>query len=268
MALKSKSIFLLGFLLLGIFGYYAFKPSVAYLRPILPPEQSFISQTVSFNGKKLAIRVPGSEHMVPRSDSDFILAFWIKFTRPPEMGKRYSLIQKIESKGDYFSGYAFELTRDAAGIRPVISWYADSKSPSSVFRFSDLKFSPKTWNLFIVGVKKGRYLLARMLSIRDNKPLEIQNLGAHDLGEFKDLSSPTELYFGSLRAGLLAGDFGPLLVLTGENMIDQLEAVIPLLVESPDQAPKLGDLGKVKLRVVPSADDALSQTANKVFKSE
>ena len=265
MAIRSKGLLLFGLLSPFLFylGYVLTK-SGTDRRAILPPEQSFLEDSLSFSGRKLAIQVPGSEAYNPVDAEDYLLAFWVKFSRAPEMSGRYSLIQKIVAEGNSFRGYAFEISRDSTGIRPVISWYAGGSAEDSVFRFSDFKFSPKVWMLYVFGVKEGRYLLARTLSIKDNKPIELQNLGAHDLDGFREVGSEAPIVFGSLRAGQFAGDFGPLMLITGKRVVEQIDPLIERLVETPNQAPNVSEIGNLRLRVLPQAEDVGTLSASRV----
>jgi hypothetical protein len=266
-ALRSKGLLLFGLLSPFLFylGYVLTK-NVQDRRPILPPEQSFLEDAISFNGRKLPVQVPDSESYNPIEGEDYLLAFWVKFTRAPDISGRYSLIQKIAAEGESFRGYAFEISRDSTGIRPVISWYSGGAAEESVFRFTDLKFSPKVWMLYVFGVKEGRYLLARTLSIKNNKPIELLNLGAHDLDGFRDAANSSPLIFGSLRAGQFAGDFGPIMLITGKGVVEKIDPLITRIVETPNQAPNITDIGKLRLRVLPQAEDLATLSASRVEK--
>ncbi len=229
-------------------------------RKILPPEDSFISSSIKFVGKRHPIRVLDTAEFTPQVDRDFVLTLWVKFNRAPEPRNDYVLVQKLVGEERRRTGFEFRLNRDRSGTRPIVSWHGAPASSESEFQFSDFKFQPKTWNLFAIGIKEQRFLVMRGVSIRDDKSLDVQNLGAHDLGSSTDIKNLADLYVGALGAGNFQGELGPLMIFSGQKLIDNFDQLVAGIVQSPNTIPPLADNQQLDLRLIPSIQKVVDNT--------
>lgn len=175
-------------------------------------------------GKKLLI--DSKSKLSPLNNQDFLLTFWVKLTKNMKNGESLVIIEKYNPEIKTKPGYSIVVRKDEGEIRPVVYWN-DKKGNGKWFVFPSLSGFEKSWTLFALSYTKSKYLGLQVATRTLEGSPNFQNLGGYELVPSINPSNSSELGIGSLARGAFKGKYGPLGILSvndiGENYLEKIK---------------------------------------------
>ena len=145
----------------------------------------------------------------PRSDQTFLLSFWVRFERDPEVGQRQNIIAKYHSEKYPYAGWAFAVNRLSTSLRPQVYWKGRDGS-GGWFTFGEAEMRSGSWYAFYLLAKPGEFIslflkpLGQNISGEQGVDLdlkEVEFLGGHELKVDAVPLTDSSLILGTKRKG-------------------------------------------------------------------
>lgn len=199
---------------------------------VLPPGVDEIFPTsLSVGSSDFRIEIPSHTTFEPQADKDFLLVSWFKFSKAPSPGERLLLLSKSEAGGQMKTGYAFGLSGDDTGVRPIL--FMGHPGGGNWYRFAEMKLPPRTWVMFAISLREGRYLGLHAATVVEAGRSDIQLLGGYDLEQQKFVGNQSPIVVAPPGMTRFAGRIGPLGIFHRDNLGEELRQLLKDMSREP-----------------------------------
>ena len=202
----------------------------------LPKKRAFFEKSLNLTAGKKRLQIKSSNSLCPSKGEDFLLLSWLRLNDSLREGEQLVVLSKYERKQGTKAGYALALRKENDLIRPVVYWN-NEQNEGRWHSFAELEGAEKSWIMYAISFTKGRYLGLHAIRVIDKDTREVELLGGYDLESEIFPHSMANLLIGSAARGEFRGKLGPIGVFSGENLGEDLEAVLNNLKEDPQELP-------------------------------
>lgn len=204
----------------------------------LESESELFSDTLKIPTNLRYAEVVDSTALSPVDGQEFLLAFWVRFSRLPKQDERYVLLHKIDTNSSLRQGYAITIRRDGNLLIPGAYW-KDSKGQGTGYPFAGFEALPNEWYLLALSSYK-HYLGFHIGYYERERGPKLMLSGGADTGQILIPDSNVNLSYGAIEDSGFRGEFGPLVIMRGEGISKALKETLKQLLETPFQieAPK------------------------------
>jgi hypothetical protein len=200
--------------------------------PALPPGVDEIFPTsLSVGSGDFRVEIPSHVSFEPQSKKDFLLVSWFKFSKVPAAGERLLLISKSEAGGQMKTGYVFGLSGDDTGVRPIL--FMGHPGGGNWYRFAEMKLPPRTWIMFAISLREGRYLGLHAATVLEAGRSDIQLLGGYDLEQQAFVGNQSPIVVAPPGMTRFTGRIGPLGIFHREQLGEELRQLLKDLSREP-----------------------------------
>ena len=223
--------------------------------------------SINITGPNSYLSVETSSAIEPASDKDFFLYIWLKLRRLPAEGERLILLSKFDERSASRRGYSLALSGEREAVRPEVYW-RDENNNGTWFTFSELDASARTWTLFALSFRQGRYLglHAATINSESDYPLklpDIKLLGGYELPEIIIPTANSDLLVGAFGGGRFRGRMGPIGIFHTSSLTRKLDEILQHIVSDSRTLPDAIERREVGLWIIDGHEDK-SSAANKV----
>ncbi|MDC0358900.1 hypothetical protein OAO01_08795 [Oligoflexia bacterium] len=254
-------IFLVSFAAPIIFG-------VSYSTFFSPADEDVVESdklfpdAVSVPGPGTYLRVHAAKGLDPEAEKDFLFLVWLNLKKFPDVGEKIALVAKFDVSTPTRTGYTIGIARGEDSIYPILHWQNRAGTGGS-YRFSDMRFLPKTWVMLAVTLQKGKFLGMHSAMVSEGTVPQLELLGGYELEPAVVPSSESGLVLGALSSGLFRGKLGPFGIFSGDNIIEELEDTLQQFLKEPLELPTAFSDKEVMLWSIDGVTD-LSQNAHTI----
>ena len=187
------------------------------------------------------ISVASNPSLEASSGKDFIFSIWLKFKRLPGAGESVVIFSKYDERSASRKGYSFSLTNEQENGRdayvPSIYWRDDKNG--TWFTFPKMELETKTWTLFVISVREGKYLglHSAIKKDKDDSFSEIKLLGGYELNNLILPQTKTDLEIGAFNSGKFRGAIGPVGIFNSQPVTKDLDEILKSLKDDPREIP-------------------------------
>jgi hypothetical protein len=239
---KLAALFLISFgipLVLGVAAKSIFASSAAGKNEAAVKDD-FFSNPIRFRGDGSYLTVADHESLNPKLNKDFLFEIWFRLPASTDEGARDILFLKYNSENKNHEGYGLSISNEKGELYPELYWM-NSEGKGGWFRFTELKIEPRSWNVIVGVVQKGRSIGLYGGTVRSKNEHDVDLLGGYEIDDANSVQNDAALIIGSQAQRPLHGTIGLFGIASGELGIENLNDFVKLLVKKKEDAKFLFD---------------------------
>ncbi len=190
--------------------------------------------------------------------SDYLFFGWFKFDTLPQEEKEAVLVSKIDQSRGTRPGFSIQILRKGESFRPSVYW-KNNEGKGGRYEFEDFKLSVSVWYAFVLSYQQPNTLGFHFVSIKEGEKPITTLLGGYKLKIPVYAASNVRLQIGAPQLGTFRGSIGPVGVISGKNILEDMRGILKELSKNPLGIESFFDKNDIKFLTTDGVNDVGSQ---------